>query len=605
MVRVLARLVSVRPATLGVLLLAGAASAQWSTDPALNNAIAAKPAEQTVPKVAASPDGATWFGWFDSAASGQYDLYVQRLDAAGNKTFPDGGLLVSDHPQASSLVDWALIADHLGAAVIAFTDVRDGADRDVFAYRIGPDGTFLWGSNGVQLSANDDFEPAPRAAETTDNSYAFVWARLPDAGHGGIQLQRLAPNGVKQFPNPLTIVSQAGESPAFCDLVAGLNGSILVSWVRDISTFASLRHVRVQKFNADGAPGWASFDSVYDAGTGVPIAHWPGIATDGAGGALLWWHSFVAGAYNAFVQHVDAVGFQLWPHNGVAVSTLATQNHIDPTLSYDPASSNTYVFWNERNLVQSQWGIYGQRFDAIGNRNWGNEGIAFLPLNTVFKDPPRSVPIGNGAMVFVADQPTGVFNQQRVLGLRVDAAGNKVWGSNPVVVSSLLSSKSRLPVSIGPGSAARMAWEDDRNGTVDVYGQCVRPDGTLGALPSAWTDLGFALAGTHGAPTLVGSGPPASGGLIALTLGNALENTTTFLVVGFSAITAPFKGGTMVPNPDLVLPLPTGPSGGLPFGTNLPTGVPAGVSLWFQHWVQDPAGPLGFAASSAVKAVTL
>jgi hypothetical protein len=604
MVRALPHVLRSLPTGLAVALL-GAASAQWSTDPAQNTAVVVKGAEQWVPKVAASPDGATWVSWFDGSA-GVYQVYAQRLDAAGNKTFPDAGLLISDHPQSSSLVDWALIADTAGAAVIVFTDTRDGADRDVFAYRIAPDGTFLWGPDGVQLSANDDFEPAPRVAQTTDGSYAVIWARLPSTGDGGVMLQRLLPNGAKQFANPLTIVTQANEDPAFCDLVAGWDGSIIVSWVRDISTFASPRHVRVRKFNADGAPGWPSFQSVYDEGSGVPIAHWPGIATDGNGGALLWWHRADGGSmYNAFVQHVDAFGFQLWPHNGVAVSTVTTQHHIDPTLSYDPASSNTYVFWNERNAVQSQWGIYGQRFDAIGNRNWGNQGLAFVPLSTVFKDAPRSVPIGNGAMVFVRDEPTGQFGKDRVLGLRVDAAGTKLWGSNPVVVSSVLSSKSRLPVAIGCEGAARMVWEDDRNGTIDVYGQCVLPAGTLGAPPSAWTDLGFALAGTHGAPTLVGSGPPCSGGLITLSLGNALENTVTFLVVGFSAITVPFKGGTLVPNPDFLLLLPTGPAGAVPFGVTLPPGVPAGVSLWFQHWVIDAAGPAGYAASGAVKTTTL
>jgi len=586
-------------------LLAGAASAQWSGDPAQNTAVATKPGEQVLPKVAASPDGATWIAWFDNA-SGQYDVYAQRLDADGNRTFEAAGLLVSQHPQSTSLVDWDLLADTSGAAVLVFTDTRDGPDLDVFAYRIAPDGAFLWGPDGVQLAANGDYEPAPRVVQTSDGDFAFVWARLPSMGDGGLMLQRLSPGGTPQFPSALTIVTQPGEDPAFSDVVAADNGAVIVSWVRDITTFASNRHVRARKFGADGAPAWPSFVAVYDAGS-VPIAHQPGLAPDGAGGALLWWHrSDLAGLFNSFAQHLDGAGTQLWPHNGVSVSTLATQSHLDPTLSYDPASGDSFVFWNERNSLQSQWGISGQRLDAAGTRQWGGSGLVLLPLNTVFKDAPRSVPWGDGALVFVRDEPTGQFGKDRVLGLRLDAAGNELWGAAPLPVSSVLATKSRLPVAIGCEGAARLAWEDDRNGSPDVFAQSVLADGTLGAAPGAWSDAGSPLAGTHGPPTLTGSGPPCAGGLVTLALADALEYSSAILVVGLSLLDAPFKGGTLVPDPDVLIgPLPIGPAGSLDLTATFPTGLPAGLMLWFQHWIVDPAGPKGLAASNAVEAVTL
>ena len=60
---------------------------------------------------------------------------------------------------------------------------------------------------------------------------------------------------------------------------------------------------------------------------------------------------------------------------------------------------------------------------------------------------------------------------------------------------------------------------------------------------------------------------------MTLTLAGALENSTTNLVVGFSQLGAPFKGGTLVPNPDiLLLGLPTGPSGSVPLVAAWPGG---------------------------------
>jgi hypothetical protein len=130
------------------------------------------------------------------------------------------------------------------------------------------------------------------------------------------------------------------------------------------------------------------------------------------------------------------------------------------------------------------------------------------------------------------------------------------------------------------------------------------PSGILGDLDPVdpWADLGQALAGTNGDPVLVGSGSLADGTLVSLTLSNALANSTTTLIIGLSQLNAPFKGGVMVPNPDfLIFLLPTGPTGTLPLAATW-AALPSGFVVYFQHWISDPAGPAGFAASNAVSA---
>jgi hypothetical protein len=76
-------------------------------------------------------------------------------------------------------------------------------------------------------------------------------------------------------------------------------------------------------------------------------------------------------------------------------------------------------------------------------------------------------------------------------------------------------------------------------------------------------------------------------------------------VVGFSGLFAPFKGGTLVPKPDLLLgPFPTSGAGQLVLPGTWPAGLPGLLTFWFQAWIQDPAGPVGFAASNGVTAFT-
>jgi hypothetical protein len=582
--------------------LAAPVAAQWSTDAAANLAIVSKSGEQVTPKVAATPDGSTWVAWFDNAA-GSYDVYCQRLDAGGVPQFAAGGLLVSDHAQSTSLVDWDLISDKAGNAVLVFTDTRDGGDLDVFAYKLSPAGAMLWGADGVQLSANNDFEPAPRVCLASDGDLGFVWARLPAVGDGGLMMQRLSPAGVPELaPGGLLVVTQPGEDPAFCDVEPADLGSVIVSWVRDITTFASPRHVRARKFSATGAPQWPVVN-VYDAAP-VPIAHQPGLLADGAGGALLWWHrSDLSGNYSSFVQHLGAAGGELFPHNGVSVATTAT-NHIDPTLAYPQPGGDLYVFWNERNSLQSQWGISGQRLNAAGALQWGAGGLPLAALDSTFKGPPRTVKLGTGAGVFWTDEPTAQFGLERVLGRRVDAAGNLSWGPSPTVIASTLSTKSRLPVAVDAAGVTKLVWEDDRNGTPDLYGQSVRPDGSLGAWLSTWSDWGHALAGLHGLPVLAGSGLPYKGGIVKLALTNALENSGAFLIVGYWPAVFDFKGGVMVPAPDIIIHgLSTGPAGAFSFTASWPAGMPTGTPLWFQVWIIDAAAVQGLSATNGLNVV--
>jgi hypothetical protein len=90
---------------------------------------------------------------------------------------------------------------------------------------------------------------------------------------------------------------------------------------------------------------------------------------------------------------------------------------------------------------------------------------------------------------------------------------------------------------------------------------------------------------------------------MALALTGALPASAVHLVVGVAVAELPFKGGVLVPTPDLVLSgLPTDAAGSFTLQTDWPAGAPSGLVLLFQSWVQDAGGPQGFAATNALAA---
>ncbi|MHC4844862.1 MAG: FG-GAP repeat domain-containing protein [Planctomycetota bacterium] len=121
---------------------------------------------------------------------------------------------------------------------------------------------------------------------------------------------------------------------------------------------------------------------------------------------------------------------------------------------------------------------------------------------------------------------------------------------------------------------------------------------------SPWNNLGNGLAGTTGQPTLLGGGTLVGGEPVELALDRAAPSATATLVFGWSELSAPFKGGVLVPAPDLLFVTATNGDGEATLGANWPSGVPSGFSLFAQWWVSDAGGPNGFAASNAVRGTT-
>ncbi len=121
-----------------------------------------------------------------------------------------------------------------------------------------------------------------------------------------------------------------------------------------------------------------------------------------------------------------------------------------------------------------------------------------------------------------------------------------------------------------------------------------------------WSDLDLALDGTSGTPRLTGAGALLGNDTVWLSARDTRPNANAWIIGGFARLDTPFKGGTMVPDtapPALILPLVTSANGTLDVDGTWPAGVPAGFTIYYQVWVEDPAGPAGFAATNAISAI--
>jgi hypothetical protein len=456
-------------AALAAVVPTAPARAAWSTDPAANLAIADRTGEQVQPKVVPTADGGCYVAWFDNSTGG-YDVFLQRLDAGGDEQWAHNGVLVADRG-FSSTQDYGLAVDTAGNALLAFRD-DSGPNVQIVAAKVDPDGNLLWGSPGIEVTSTTAFVAAPKIAGTTDGNAVVGWTQDSD-----VIVQKLDSSGAPLWGANGVTLARAGGNFSLADLHAADSGTAIVSWIA--SPAASPRHLWAQKLAAaDGASLWAAGHvKVYDDGSGsLQFGNVPTFLPDGAGGAVFAWYT-ASPSLQCRVQRVLANGAEAFAHQGVELSTNAARLRVSPSAAFDPSTGSIYAFWTETNTMQSQFGVYGQRVDASGARQWTDDGMVLVPLSAVEITQVRALPTPDGALAAWAE--TDAFDDQPIRATRLDTAGDSVWDPAIVAVKTADTGTSRLAAAPSALGFAIYAWTDGQTDG-DVHGQNLNLDGTLG-----------------------------------------------------------------------------------------------------------------------------
>ncbi len=459
-----------------LLIFASQLFADWSDDPAVNNVVCSLAGEQAITKVGTGPTGDTYFGYF-SNETGNYNVRLQRFDQAGNPLWVNGGILVSDNTSMSWLTDWDMTVDQDNAAILTFQDIRDG-NNNVYAYKVSPDGTFLWGDDGLQLSNTTAFDVAPKVAVTSDNNVIVAWGSEDVA-----RVQKISPEGVLLWGATGIEISGA-NTYTWPQPIAVENGYVIVKYYEDSGpVWAPTRHLYAQKFDTDGNAVWASPAAISTAGG---ISAWTQdlpIVNDDDNGFFIGWHDDRDNNMNAdvYVQHVDSDGNCLWTANGVIASTDMNREHYYVYIAYQSDEDILYAYWNEMDADQNNRGIYGQKFDMSGTRKWEDTGRVIIQISPVDIYPYGIGNIPGQVVVFYQEGMT----ENYLKAMALDSNGAFIWPGDKVTMCSIEATKLHAMVGSLNSNFWIASWADDRTGDSDIYAQNINTDGTLGYNPQA------------------------------------------------------------------------------------------------------------------------
>jgi type IX secretion system substrate protein len=488
------------------------ATSQWSDNPYDNTLIVDTTGSQILPKVVSNSSGETYISWFSEFEDLNFDVYLQKLDKDGKKLWDKEGLLLSDNQTKTWVTDYDMILDADQNLIIATQDTRTGTSN-VFAYKISPDGEFLWGDNGIQLSNTTGFDPAPQVTLADNNELIFAWSEEPvdTAISSPLTVLRVTPEGDKLWE---TVLNDTIFDYMLPQLLFTSNNELIVSWITKSKKADTMpgeenwMHVFAQKINWEGTPIWENNIQI-DSGqlmSFLSLYTTAYLSSDENGGAYVMWQSFFikdeGGQPTTYINRIYNDG-TVWAPNGYSVSQNTENYHAEAKMEYLENIGKLMICWNEYhydgvNQIDC-WGVYGQLIDSAGQYLWNTDGHEIVPLLCSFDTTYNGVLIdesshNNVVMIYnknyLSVNANDTIRTTQILAKSINANGEFVWTPPGSSISLTNSNKYQKCLSNRVDDQWVIAWSDNvsyphQDFNYGIYAQNLNVDGKIGPLSIA------------------------------------------------------------------------------------------------------------------------
>lgn len=348
--------------------------AAWPNDPFVGGVpVCTAIGVQSTPVGCSDGSGGAFFAWVDSRG-GANDIYVQRIDAAGAAQWTTNGVAVCT--AASSQLTPQITPDGSGGVVLVWADFRSGTSWDVYAQRVNAAGAVQWTVNGVAVCTASSDQVNPVLVVDTGGEVTIAWADFRNAANYDVYTQRLSSAGASQWTaNGIALCTAAGNQ-ANPRIIQAAANSMIVLWEDSRSGSSD---VYAQRISGPGTIQWAA-DGL---GICIEPNGQTGISAiaDGSGGALLTWNDARSGNFDIYCQRINNSGTPLWTFTGSAVCTAANTQAQSAVAS--DGSGGIMVAWADSRSGTTQVyaqrmsvsGVPMWTADGIAVRNFGT-GLA-------------------------------------------------------------------------------------------------------------------------------------------------------------------------------------------------------------------------------------
>lgn len=271
----------------------------WATD---GVAVSTAASHQFSPTLATDGSDGAIIVWEDYRSGSHYDVYAQRLDSAGAPQWTADGLAVTT--AAGNQHVPVIVADGSNGAFIAWQDYRSG-NYDIYVQRLDANGSAQWQADGVVVTDAGGNQISPQLVLSGSSGIILAWEDYRN-GNADIYGQRVDNSGGMKWAANGVPVNAANSDQRAPQLVADNAGGAVVVW-EDHRTDANT-DIYGQRLNAEGTAIWTGNGLAVSSATGNQRV--PRAVADGYGGAVAIWEDARNANADIFAQAISANGRQ-------------------------------------------------------------------------------------------------------------------------------------------------------------------------------------------------------------------------------------------------------------------------------------------------------
>lgn len=359
----------------------------------------------------------------------------------------DGGVPLCILPYDQE--DLVIASDGAGGAIIAWEGPHSTTEWDIFCQRVSSGGATLWTENGAAVCDTAGAQGQAAIASDGTGGAIICWT---DKRYGDwdVFAQRMSADGSPLWgPDGIPIARLDREQSNNQIVEDGAGGAIIV-W-HSYGTENGW-DIYAQRVSADGDLLWGAHGIAVCNASSSQV--FPQIASDGFGGAVIAWQDGRTGTTNdIYTQRIDENGAFLWTTNGVATCTAANSQSL-PHIVSDGAGGAIVTWYDSRN---GRADIYAQRLGSGGMTLWTADGVTICDADEEQYDP-RPAPDGaGGAIITWYDHRSGTSYD--VYAQRVSAAGAALWTPDGIPVSTATGDQKNPEIVPDGAGGAVIVWE--------------------------------------------------------------------------------------------------------------------------------------------------
>jgi hypothetical protein len=451
--------------------LTASISAQWVSDPALNNPVSVLAENQYEVGLCSDQAGGVYIFWRDHRDETSFllgDIYGQHLDSTGIIQWDENGKML----QSTIYGDFAphAIPDGEGGVILLWSQ-NEGFlyNYRLYCQRLDTAGTKLWGDDGITIASLNGTNSFPQIAPDNKGGAFIVWQNLPGTpGKTDIYVQHVDSSGTLYWPANGLLLCDAPESQSYPVICPDELGGVYIAWqdnrdTTDIDIYG-------QYINSEKAVLWE--DNGLALCQSESFVEFPVIVSKVTEGAFIAWEDNRNANKDIALQYVTSGGELLLGEQGTLICNASgQQSNISMAAN---KVHGVYIIWQDGR--GDNYDIYAQYTDQDASPQWTTNGLA---INTSTNDQlTPAIHLDNFGNCFIAWQDNRDDEWGDIYGQMINSAGEFIWPSEGVALATASGLEQIEPVvvNISDGNFIT-SWKDRRNETdYDIYIQKVNRD---------------------------------------------------------------------------------------------------------------------------------